>query len=100
MTETANLEAFFARLGAASPFLDNRVNGPAPSGVDVLAVHQPAFARLTELAGEALAARRALGAVLWGEAGIGKSHVLARLGRWAAADNATFVHLHHLQSAP
>jgi hypothetical protein len=100
MTEPAVLDQVFVRLGGTNPFLDNRINGPAPSDVDVPAVHQPAFARLTELAGEALSARRALGAVLWGEAGIGKSHVLARLGRWAAEGNACFVYLHNLQAAP
>jgi len=100
MTEPANLDSFFANLAAVNPFLDNRINGPAPSDVDVHAVHQSAFARLTELAVEAHTARRALGAVLWGEAGIGKSHVLARLGRWAADGNACFVYLHNLQAAP
>jgi hypothetical protein len=39
--------------------------------------------------------------VLWGEAGVGKSHVLSRLGRWAAGDGyAAFVYLHNLQAAP
>src|SRR5262249_12109771 len=63
--------------------------------------HHDAFAGLTELADDALAARRGLGVVLWGQAGIGKSHLLSRLGRWAARDNrACFVYLHNLQAAP
>ena len=58
------------------------------------------------LAGQALANRQALGAVLWGEAGIGKSHLLARLERWAAGNGkpdggrAIFILLSNLQSRP
>jgi hypothetical protein len=84
---------------AVNPFLDNRVNGPAKEGADVAGIHQAAFERLTSLAGEALATKRGIGAVLWGEAGIGKSHLLARLARWADG-HATFVYLHNLQAAP
>jgi hypothetical protein len=95
------LAEFGGRVLSENPFLDNRVNGPGPETVDVEAVHQAAFARLTGLAGEALRGRRGVGAVLWGEAGIGKSHLLARLSRWAEQDNrACFVYLHNLQAAP
>src|SRR5579872_2713319 len=96
-----SLETFYERLRAVNPFLDNRVNGPAPAACDAEAVHPHAFTRLTDLAGQALAARRGLGAVVWGEAGIGKSHLLARLGRWAATNHhAVFVYLHNLQATP
>ena len=50
---------------------------------------------------EACDTARGVGAVLWGEAGIGKSHLLSRLGRWANRENqACFVYLHNLQAAP
>src|SRR5439155_26935626 len=50
---------------------------------------------------EAHAQGRGLGAMLWGEAGIGKSHLLARLARWAEQDKrACFVYLHNLQARP
>ena len=74
------LEDFFDRLRAVNPFTDNRVNKPSAADVDVAEIHQAAFARLTELAQESLAGRRGLGVVLWGEAGVGKSHLLSRLG--------------------
>ncbi len=91
----------FAHVLSANPFTDNRVNGPAPAGADVGDVHRAAFERLTALAREACAARRGVGAVLWGEAGVGKSHLLARLERWAAAEGgAPFVYLHNLQASP
>ncbi len=96
-------DAFLDRVRAVNPFLDNRVNAPSADTPDVEVVHQGAFTRLTELAGEALAARRGIGSLVWGQAGIGKSHLLARLGRWAALDSgsrACFVYLHNLQAAP
>ena len=96
-----SLEAFFERLRHVNPFIDNRVNGLGGPVCDADAVHPHALDRLIELAGQALAARRGLGAVVWGEAGIGKSHLLARFGRWAGVDHhAAFVFLHNLQAAP
>jgi hypothetical protein len=100
-SEDAALDAFCQRLLASNPFLDNRVNGPGPDAADVLSIHRAAFEQLTDLAAEALEARRGVGAVLWGEAGIGKSHLLARLARWADdGRRAVFVYLHNLQAAP
>jgi len=91
----------FAHLLSANPFTDNRVNGPAPDGADVDDIHRAGFERLTALANEACRLRRGLGVVLWGEPGIGKSHVLARLGRWADVDGPVpFVYLHNLQASP
>jgi hypothetical protein len=94
------LETFFHQFAAVNPFLENRVNGPATEGSDVEAIHQGAFNRLLALARQVQFARQGLGAVLWGEAGIGKSHVLARLARWAADGHAYLVYLHNLQAAP
>jgi hypothetical protein len=98
---TPSLEMFFRSISEINPFLDNRVNAPSPAPVDVPSIHEAAFTRLTDLAREALAARRGVGAMLWGQAGIGKSHLLARLGQWAAQQRrAWFVYLHNLQAAP
>jgi hypothetical protein len=97
----AGTDAFLERVHTVNPFLDNRVNAPAADPGDVEAIHQKPFLRLTQLAGEALGARRGVGALVWGQAGIGKSHLLARLGRWASEDDrACFVYLHNLQAAP
>lgn len=95
------LSEFFRRVESHNPFLDNRINGPSADDVDVDAIHQAAFERLTRLACEARDERRGVGVVLWGEAGIGKSHLLSRLGRWANRDKqGCFVYLHNLQAAP
>lgn len=100
-TTADRLSDFDRWVEARNPFLDNRINGPSANDVDVHAIHQAAFARLTRLAREACEHRRGIGAVLWGEAGIGKSHLLSRLARWASRDKqACFAYLHNLQAAP
>jgi hypothetical protein len=99
--EGPRLDHFFEQIQALNPFLDNRVNGPSADNSDVEDIHRAEFERLTALAREMLTAGRGVGAVLWGEAGVGKSHLLSRLGRWAAQDRrACFVYLHNLQAAP
>jgi hypothetical protein len=99
--DTNEVERFFASVGSTNPFLDNRVNGLRSDDVDVDDIHREAFEQLTELAREARDERRGLGAVVWGEAGIGKSHLLARLSRWALHDRqACAIYLHNLQASP
>lgn len=94
------LEDFFQQVREYNPFTDNRITGPADEA-DVEEVNRPAFDRLAALAWESLNTRRGLGAVVWGEAGTGKSHLLARLARWARRDNRTcLVYLHNLQASP
>ena len=84
---TDRLNEFVHVVETRNPFLDNRINGPSANDVDVDAIHQAAFARLTRLAREACDSRRGVGVVLWGEAGIGKSHLLSRLGAGPIATN-------------
>jgi len=95
----ATVEGFFSQLRELNPFIDNRINAPSTDDVDVAELHRAAFERLAALAVGARAARRGVGAVLWGQAGIGKSHLLSRLGRWATG-RACLVYLHNLQASP
>jgi hypothetical protein len=62
-------------------------------------VHQKQYARLVELAVRVQKQGITAGATLWGEAGIGKSHLLARLAKWADKQGV-FVYLSNLQTAP
>jgi hypothetical protein len=94
------LDVFLRRLASVNPFLENRVNGRAPEGVDVAGIHQRAFECITGLARQVHSTQSGLGCVLWGEAGIGKSHLLARLERWSRTGHARFVYLHNLQASP
>src|SRR5262249_60049298 len=94
------LEDFYQQVREYNPFTDNRITGPADEA-DVEEVNQAAFDRLAGLAWESLNTRRGLGAVVWGEAGTGKSHLLARLARWAPRDNPTCpAYPHHPQPSP
>lgn len=100
-TPPPSLDDFFRAVRTLNPFTDNRVTGVGPDEVDVPEVHAAVFDRLTSLAQEASGRRSGLGALLWGEAGIGKSHILARLARWAdEGPRARLVSLHNLQAGP
>ena len=95
------LDGFFDLVRGVNPFLDNRVNGLSADTVTVDEIHAQAFDRLAQLANDACQSRRGLGAVLWGEAGIGKSHLLARVTKWAEQQQtAVALYLHNLQASP
>ncbi|MEO6807488.1 MAG: AAA family ATPase [Isosphaeraceae bacterium] len=81
--EDPSLDAFLAAVRDSNPFLANRVTEPSAYDVDVQGIHADAFNRLVKLAAQAHRDRSAIGAMLLGNAGIGKSHLLSRLYRWA-----------------
>ena len=97
-----SLERFFEHVRFTNPFVTDRVVQPALAGeLDAETVHQGPFRRLLDLARTARDGRLGVGVVLWGEAGVGKSHLLARLARWARQDDqACFVYLQNLQPGP
>src|SRR5437588_6427346 len=99
---TPGLDGFFEHVRYTNPFDVNRVGESSFAESDAEPVHHAAYAQLLDLARKAHKQHLGIGALLWGEAGIGKSHLLARLGRWAGADNrqAVFVYLSNLQAAP
>src|SRR5262245_39991657 len=83
---TPTLGHFFERVRHGNPFEVNRV---VPSSVlqeDAEQVHYKQYTQLVELAGKAQEQHTCVGVLLWGEAGVGKSHVLARLGKWAGPE--------------
>ncbi len=96
------LDAFFDRLRAGNPFLVNRVDRPqAVARTDVPGINEAAFRRVLALGQQARAENRGVGVVVWGEAGVGKSHLLGRLAGWAAQDRrGVHVYLHNLQASP
>ncbi len=99
-------EAFFASVVGSNPFTRDRISEPSARDADVAAIHGEEFDELTRLARLPLSTGSAVGAVLFGTAGIGKSHLLARLYRWAdeaAADGsprAHFTYIHNLMADP
>jgi hypothetical protein len=98
----ADLFDFFERVRTTNPFLSNRVDRALDRNLlDVETIHQAAFEKVVSLGQQAFAGNRGLGVVVWGEAGVGKSHLLARLNRWASQRPAACaVYLHNLQASP
>lgn len=95
------LQGFAARLRATNPFAVNRVDRLRADEVDVDSIRRSPHERIVALAREACEQDRGIGAVLWGEAGAGKSHLLSRLNRWAGqSHNACFVYLHNMLPRP
>ena len=96
------LESFFEHMRVRNPFLANRVDRPLTDPlIDVFGIHEPEYRQILNLGRQAHQDNRGIGVVVWGEAGVGKSHLLARLGNWAKErQQACFVYLHNLQSQP
>ena len=99
--ESLTLEDFFDHVRYSNPFDQDRVSDPAEADVDVESIHHAQFEELVEYARKAQRDRRGVGVVLWGEAGVGKSHLLARFSRWAEReDRALYVFLHNIHVNP
>lgn len=91
----------FRRMIESDPFASDRVSDPSEGSIDVAEIHSRAFQELTQLAKQSLSLGRGVGVVLWGEPGIGKSHLLARFSRWAETDQrGYYFFLHNLQVSP
>jgi hypothetical protein len=99
---TLTLDTFFEHVRDSNPFAINRVVPSSSAKEDAPQVHEKQYTRLVELAYRVQKQHVGIGVMLWGEAGIGKSHLLARLGNWAGPDykQAIFVYLANLQAQP
>jgi hypothetical protein len=93
-------DALFRRVLESNPFSLNAVSEANAAIPDVEAIHRRQFDALVGFAQEVYRERGHAGQVVWGEAGIGKSHLLARLAEWARQDNACCVFLHNIQPSP
>jgi hypothetical protein len=104
--ETPTLEKFFIAVRDTNPFTGNRITEPSSVDSDVAKIHAAGFDRLTVLAALAHRQNSAIGALLVGGAGTGKSHLLSRLYRWAGErtsngrDRACYVYLHNILADP
>ncbi len=103
---TDHLDNFFDAVRDSNPFAANIVKEPSPYDVDVSAIHADSFDRLVTLADRAMREKSGIGAMLLGGAGVGKSHLLSRLYRWAGETNkvggprACYVYLHNILADP
>jgi hypothetical protein len=100
------LDDYLTAVRDTNPFAANRITEPSAYDVDVPAIHGAEFDRLVALAGQAMPQRTGVGVALLGGAGVGKSHMLSRLYRWAnepttgGGPRACFVYLHNILADP
>ena len=85
---------------ASNPFAANRIFDPSQLSSDVAEIHAAEFERLTKMADLVREEGIGLGATLLGSPGVGKSHLLGRLSRWALDEGACYVYLNNIQAAP
>ncbi len=93
-------DPFQSALAERNPFGHHRVTATGAQPPDVPTIHEYEFRQLVALARRAHDQNEAVGAVVWGESGSGKSNLLRRLGEWAANDHAVLVQFLELQAAP
>jgi hypothetical protein len=104
--ESPRPEEYFAAVRDVNPFASNRITEPSLYDVDVKGIHAVEFDRLTDLATKTLDAKAGIGAALLGGAGVGKSHLLSRLYRWANAPSksggprACYVYINSILADP
>lgn len=94
------VDAFLTAFARGNPFGHHRVTATGAQPVDVPSIHDAEFRGLVALAGRAFDHNEAVGAVVWGESGSGKSNLLRRLGEWAATGKAVLVNFLELQATP
>lgn len=100
-TEVVTAEDFARHVERSNPFTQDRVTQVQTSQTDVSSIHEKAFKRLVKRIDEVRTSGQTAGILLTGPAGVGKSHVLARLFRWAQEEGrATVVYLHNLLASP
>jgi hypothetical protein len=101
-----SLDDFCAAIRDTNPFTANRITEPSSYDIDVPAIHAASFDRLVDLAARAMKSPTGIGVALLGGAGVGKSHLLSRLYRWAngltsdGGQRACYVYLHNVLADP
>ncbi len=103
--QAPGLEEFLHAFRDTNPFSANRVNEPSSYDVDVEEINSKQFDRLVKLSAEAIRTNSGIGVVVYGGAGVGKSHLLSRLYRWAqgppnGSQRACYIYLHNVLAEP
>jgi len=102
-TQTSD-DKFFESIISINPFSRNRITDTSPLDSDVTSINYAACERLKSLAQKALQEKRSYGALLFAGAGLGKSHLLARIANSVAGEHikekGCFLFIHNLQVSP
>jgi hypothetical protein len=98
---TPTLEDLFRAVEGTNPFSRNRVSeASSTSDTDERRIHESEFNHVLARVQAVAIERIATGVLVIGGAGVGKSHLLGRLYRWAHDDHATSVFLHNVLASP
>ena len=98
---SVDLPRFLRAVEKTNPFKRDAVTGAKGGDVDVQDVHRKEFAQIQNAVEGVRSDGGATGVLLIAPAGLGKSHLLARLERWAREDaRCTMVILHNVIAAP
>ena len=98
---TVSADDFARHVQNTNPFAEDRVTQVQTSQADIGSIHEKAFKRLVKRIDDVRGSNQTAGILLTGAAGVGKSHVLARLFRWAREEGkATVVYLHNILASP
>ncbi len=96
-----DLPRFLRAVEKTNPFKRDAVTGTKGGDIDVQEVHRREFQRIQHAVEAVRTDGGAAGVLLIAPAGLGKSHLLARLERWAREDaRCTMVILHNVVAAP
>lgn len=94
-------EEFLRAFQATNPFSKNRVSGAGDFEGDVEAIHRKEFQELVHRIERLRTGDGSAGLLVVGAAGVGKSHLLARLASWAEVkEGATVLFLHNVIASP
>ncbi len=92
---------FFDAIRGSNPFGSDKVTAPEEVVPTVDSIHLKEFEQLQSLTLQVREQSRSIGALLWGGAGVGKSHLVSRLFQWAQAEgHAICVYLPNILSSP
>lgn len=101
MSEAPSAAQLARSIRATNPFRPDILSRPDELRVDVEGIHASAFGKLRLRIDQAREAGGSAGVLLTGSAGCGKSHLIARLYRWAVGTQRVVpVFLHNLQASP
>ncbi len=102
--KSPTIEDFYEHVLFSGPFNDDRVDNPKAldeGSVDVPSINKEPFEDLKHAVNTIQHSGKSAGVVLWGSAGIGKSHLLARFCRWVKSEkNGIYVFFHNLMTLP
>ena len=95
------VDAWLRAIKASNPFVSNAVTTVDDSSADVASINRKQFRRITKRIDEVREGGDTAGVLLVGAAGLGKSHLLARVFRWAQGEGrAVVVYLHNVLASP